>query len=150
MGRRHGQGIKYRQSLSSACLDSPICWRQWPRCTPNVTRDTSGNARYRCRLAAKIASSGRCTKTNERIKELAANPGGDNAWWAQLLASNLSEVRKVLRLVRAVGVEPTRAVKPCGFSYRLRLSPPERGAIERLRAVCGLDYPFTFSRCAGS
>ena len=26
--------------------------------------------------------------------------------------------------MRAVGVEPTRAVKPCGFSCRLRLSPP--------------------------
>jgi hypothetical protein len=26
--------------------------------------------------------------------------------------------------VRAVGVEPTRAVKPCGFSCPLRLSPP--------------------------
>lgn len=26
-------------------------------------------------------------------------------------------------LVRAVGVEPTRALRPCGFSYRLRLSP---------------------------
>ena len=29
-------------------------------------------------------------------------------------------------MVRAVGVEPTRAVKPCGFSGRLRLSPPGR------------------------
>jgi hypothetical protein len=28
------------------------------------------------------------------------------------------------RVVRAVGVEPTRALQPCGFSYRLRLSPP--------------------------
>ena len=28
------------------------------------------------------------------------------------------------KVVRAVGVEPTRAVRPCGFSYRLRLSPP--------------------------
>src|SRR4030081_3405721 len=27
-------------------------------------------------------------------------------------------------MVRAVGVEPTRALRPCGFSYRLRLSPP--------------------------
>src|SRR3954467_6969770 len=26
-------------------------------------------------------------------------------------------------VVRAVGVEPTRAVRPCGFSYRPRLSP---------------------------
>jgi hypothetical protein len=27
-------------------------------------------------------------------------------------------------MVRAVGVEPTRALRPCGFSCRLRLSPP--------------------------
>jgi hypothetical protein len=27
------------------------------------------------------------------------------------------------QMVRAVGVEPTRALRPCGFSYRLRLSP---------------------------
>src|ERR1035441_1813728 len=49
-------------------------------------------------------------------------------------------------MVRAEGVEPTRAVKPCGFSCRLRLSPPGRGAWERSRQVCGLDYPFTLPR----
>jgi len=39
-------------------------------------------------------------------------------------------MRKLSReMVRAVGVEPTRAVKPCGFSYRLRLSPPWRRAV---------------------
>jgi len=31
-------------------------------------------------------------------------------------------------VVRAVGVEPTQALQPCGFSCRLRLSPPARGA----------------------
>ncbi len=50
-------------------------------------------------------------------------------------------------VVRAEGVEPTRAVKPCGFSCRLRLSPPGC-AVLQLRAgpVCGLDYPFTVPR----
>src|SRR5271155_5647636 len=33
-----------------------------------------------------------------------------------------------------------------GFSYRLRLSPPGRGALKRMRQVCGLDYPFTVPR----
>ena len=49
-------------------------------------------------------------------------------------------------VVRAEEVEPTRAVKPCGFSCRLRLSPPGRSAWERSRQVCGLDYPFTLPR----
>jgi hypothetical protein len=49
-------------------------------------------------------------------------------------------------MVRAEGVEPTRAVKPRGFSCRLRLSPPGRCALERFRQVCGLDYPFTIPR----
>lgn len=70
---------------------------------------------------------------------------------SKLCVLSFFRLLKVLRLVvRAVGVEPTRAVRPCGFSYRLRLSPPERGAFERLRAVCGLDYPFTVSQCSGS
>ena len=49
-------------------------------------------------------------------------------------------------VVRAEGVEPTRAVKPCGFSCRLRLSPPGRCAWERSHQVSGLDYPFTLPR----
>jgi len=49
-------------------------------------------------------------------------------------------------VVRAEGIEPTRAVKPCGFSCRLRLSPPGRGALKRSHPVCGLDYPFTLPR----
>src|SRR5260370_24732287 len=49
-------------------------------------------------------------------------------------------------VVRAEGLEPSRAIKLNGFSYRLRLSPPGRGILERTRQVCGLDYPFTVSR----
>ena len=49
-------------------------------------------------------------------------------------------------VVRAEGLEPSRAIKLNGFSYRLRLSPPGRGAWKRSRQVCGLDYPFTLSR----
>jgi len=49
-------------------------------------------------------------------------------------------------VLRAEGLEPSRAVKLNGFSYRLRLSPPGRGILERTRQVCGLDYPFTVSR----
>src|ERR1700722_20149338 len=50
------------------------------------------------------------------------------------------------KLVRAEGLEPSRAVKLNGFSYRLRLSPPGRDVSEYARQVCGLDYPFTVSR----
>ena len=58
----------------------------------------------------------------------------------------LSSRRKKTRgtVVRAVGVEPTRAVKPCGFSCRLRLSPPGRGVSERtpgLRSGLSLHRP---------
>ena len=49
-------------------------------------------------------------------------------------------------MVRAEGLEPSRAVKLNGFSYRLRLSPPERSVLKRPRQVCGLDYPFTVPR----
>jgi hypothetical protein len=43
-------------------------------------------------------------------------------------------------------LNPHGPFKPCGFSYRLRLSPPGRDALESSRQVCGLDYPFTFLR----
>jgi hypothetical protein len=43
-------------------------------------------------------------------------------------------------------LNPHGPFKPCGFSYRLRLSPPGRGALEGSRQVCGLDYPFTILR----
>jgi len=42
-------------------------------------------------------------------------------------------------VVRAEGFEPSQALRPNGFSYQLRLSPPPSG-------VCGLDYPFTLPR----
>jgi len=43
-------------------------------------------------------------------------------------------------------LNPHGPFKPCGFSYRLRLSPPGHEAHEGSRQVCGLDYPFTISR----
>jgi len=43
-------------------------------------------------------------------------------------------------------LNPHGPFKPCGFSYRLRLSPPGRSALESARQVCGLDYPFTILR----
>ncbi len=43
-------------------------------------------------------------------------------------------------------LNPHGPFKPCGFSYRLRLSPPGREALAELTLVCGLDYPFTFLR----
>jgi len=44
-------------------------------------------------------------------------------------------------------LNPHGPFKPCGFSYRLRLSPPEREDPWRgSRQVCGLDYPFTLPR----
>jgi hypothetical protein len=35
--------------------------------------------------AAEVAATGRWDAINERIKNLAANPGRDNAWHVQLL-----------------------------------------------------------------
>ena len=46
-------------------------------------------------------------------------------------------------MVRAEGLEPSRALRPNGFSYHLRLSPPPFG-------VCGLDYPFTVAFAVGA
>ena len=48
-------------------------------------------------------------------------------------------------MVRAGGLEPPQALRPYGFSYQLRLSPPRRPRRGELR-VCGLDYPFTLRR----
>jgi Family of unknown function (DUF5677) len=42
--------------------------------------------------AASIADSGRWTAVNTKIEALAANPGADNAWWVQLLASLCSQI----------------------------------------------------------
>src|SRR6266850_2366430 len=46
--------------------------------------------------------------------------------------ARIHEVAYPVTVVRAEGVEPTRAVKPRGFSCRLRLSPPGRGASRAL------------------
>jgi hypothetical protein len=43
-------------------------------------------------------------------------------------------------------LNPHGPFKPCGFSYRLRLSPPEHETLEGSCQVCGLDYPFTVLR----
>ena len=48
-------------------------------------------------------------------------------------------------LVRAVGVEPTRALRPCGFSYRLRLSPPRRIAPSRFGGFAVWTIPSPYS-----
>jgi len=52
--------------------------------------------------------------------------------------------RRRSELVRAAGLEPAQASRPYGFSYPLRLSPPDPA---RLGAgwVWGLDYPFTLA-----
>jgi hypothetical protein len=41
-------------------------------------------------------------------------------------------------------LNPHGPFEPCGFSCRLRLSPP--GCCTRSYPVCGLDYPFTLPR----
>jgi hypothetical protein len=48
-------------------------------------------------------------------------------------------------LVRAEGVEPSRGI-PQRIFLPLRLSPPR----QRLRRVCGLDYPFTLAFALGA
>ena len=63
-----------------------------------------------------------------------------------MVSRGLPARETVGRMVRAEGIEPSRAVKLNGFSYRLRLSPPGRDALKRMRQVCGLDYPFTVPR----
>ena len=49
-------------------------------------------------------------------------------------------------MVRAGGLEPPQALRPNGFSYPLRLSPPLAEARGAPRLLWGLDYPFTLSR----
>ena len=56
--------------------------------------------------------------------------------WCPAISRRRSNEKK---MVRAEGLEPTQALRPSGFSYHLRLSPPPSG-------VCGLDYPFTLPR----
>jgi hypothetical protein len=47
-------------------------------------------------------------------------------------------------LVRAAGLEPAQPFRAYGFSYPLRLSPPDPARL-RPRWVWGLDYPFTLA-----
>src|SRR5262245_27243228 len=61
---------------------------------------------------------------------------GGNIWWPLFPGGREG--------MRAEGLEPPRAIKLRGFSYRLRLSPPRRAG-----RVCGLDYPFTVPGGAG-
>jgi hypothetical protein len=70
-------------------------------------------------------------------------------WCHPLRRSGIMVTRNLLgfearakKLVRAEGLEPSRALRPNGFSYPLRLSPP----LLSCRRVWGLDYPFTRSR----
>ena len=55
-------------------------------------------------------------------------------------------------VVRAEGLEPSRGLRPNGFSYQRRLSPPCRDRVlVTLRQVRGLDYTFTMAvRPAGA
>jgi len=52
-----------------------------------------------------------------------------------------SEARAKKELVRAEGLEPSRALRPNGFSY-----PSTAFAAPAVCRVWGLDYPFTVSR----
>jgi hypothetical protein len=52
--------------------------------------------------AANIRESGRWAAVNERIKQLAANPGVDNDWWVQLFGSLCFQVfSEYLSLIRS-------------------------------------------------
>jgi len=57
--------------------------------------------------------------------------------------NELPRVLGKVGMVRAEGLEPSRALRPNGFSCQLRLSPPPVG-------VCGLDYPFTVAFAVGA
>jgi len=61
---------------------------------------------------------------------------------------------KQKQMVRAGGLEPPQALRPNGFSYHLRLSPPPSCLhVKHAGGVCGLDYPFTLAsrrRCCPS
>ena len=54
--------------------------------------------------ADNVAASGRWDAVNERIKQLAANPGRDNGWWVQLFGSLCSQAfSEYLSLKRSYG-----------------------------------------------
>jgi hypothetical protein len=59
--------------------------------------------------AAGVAASGRWNAVNERIKNLAANPGPDNDWHVQLLGGLCSQIfSEYLVLKRAYADERER------------------------------------------
>jgi len=69
----------------------------------------------------------------------------------RVLGSRCFPAREI-KMVRAEGLEPSRGLRPNGFSYPLRLSPPCRNRVRVTpRQVCGLDYTFTMAvRPAGA
>ncbi len=99
-------------------------------------RSVSGARRTRVRLGGHVPP---VRSVRRMVPSLGAGAG---AWCPAF--SRLK--RQGGGVVRAEGLEPSRAVKLNGFSYRLRLSPPRRDVLKRPRQVCGLDYPFTVSR----
>jgi hypothetical protein len=94
--------------------------------------------------ALKGSAGGRaCTAPQVHEVRMVPSLGAGAGAWCPAVSRRIRARRMV---VRAEGVEPSRAVKLNGFSYRLRLSPPGRSLSERARPVCGLDYPFTVPR----
>jgi hypothetical protein len=62
-----------------------------------------------CGCRGEVAATGRWDAINERIKNLAANPGPDNAWHVQLLGCLCSQLfSEYLLLKRAYGDERNR------------------------------------------
>ena len=57
----------------------------------------------------------------------------------------LEDQRGLVELVRAVGVEPTRAFSVLRIFIPSAAFAALAGAPSAQRRVCGLDYPFTFS-----
>ena len=70
--------------------------------------------------AARIATSGRWDAVYERLKEMAANPGGpDNAWWAELFLGLCSQVfSEYLLLKRAYEEGAARDVSVLAWRAR--------------------------------
>jgi hypothetical protein len=79
-----------------------------------------------CGLAGERLLGG-YRRGDQRIRERFPKPPGAPravpAYMKRVDEAYVTDAKKGM-LMRAEGVEPTRAVKPCGFSCRLRLSPP--------------------------
>ncbi|MDD1749181.1 MAG: hypothetical protein LUO89_04830 [Methanothrix sp.] len=76
-------------------------------------------------LSPKGTQEGVTGGADKKIPAFIIPGGGVTSFFA--LSAQASHARRSQTgemVVRAVGVEPTRALQPCGFSYRLRLSPP--------------------------